>query len=105
MPAEEIMTTLHRSQLLLEATQHEALADIAKQEGRSISDLVREIVGRHLAERDRQAQSLRALQAIDRLSRIRTRLQEEHGLFPGEPLAELREEWEEHVERIWRDEP
>ena len=39
------MTTLHRAQFLLEATQHEALADLAQREGRSISDLVREIRG------------------------------------------------------------
>ena len=98
------MSTLHRAQLLLESEQHEALAEIAEQEGRSISDLVREIVRRHLVERDREAQILAALQAIERLTEIREGLREEHGMYQGDPLAEVRAEWEEDVERVWRGE-
>jgi hypothetical protein len=99
---EVIMSTLHRAQLLLESAQHEALAEIAEQEGRSISDLVREIVRRHLVERDREAQILAALQALERLTEIRAGLREEHGIYQGDPLAEVRAEWEENVERVWR---
>lgn len=96
------MSTLYRAQLLLESEQHQALAEIAEQEGRSISDLVREIVRQHLAERRQQAQQLTALQAIERLTQIRARLQEEHGMYQGDPLAEVRAEWEEDVERTWQ---
>jgi hypothetical protein len=99
------MSTLHRAQLLLEAEQHEALAEIAEQEGRSISDLVREIVRHHLAERDREAELLASLQALERLTEIRTRLQEEKGVYRTDPLAEVRAEWEEDFERIRRGEP
>jgi hypothetical protein len=96
------MSTLHRAQLLLESEQHEALAEIAEQEGRSISDLVREIVRRHLGERAREAERFTALQAIERLTQIRARLREEHGIYQGDPLAEVRAEWEQDVERVWR---
>jgi hypothetical protein len=99
-----IMSTLHRAQLLLESEQHQALAEIAEQEGRSISDLVREIVRQHLDERRQQAQQLTALQAIERLTQIRGRLQKEHGMYQGDPLAEVRAEWEEDVERTWHGE-
>jgi hypothetical protein len=102
MSVEVTMSTLHRAQLLLESEQHQALAEIAKQEGRSISDLVREIVRKHLAERRQQAQQLTALQAIERLTRIRARLQEEHGMYQGDPLAEVRAEWDADIERSWR---
>jgi hypothetical protein len=95
------MSTLHRAQLLLESEQHQALAEIAEQEGRSISDLVREIVRQHLAGRRQQAQRLSALQAIERLTQIRIRLQEEHGVYHGDLLAEVRAEWEEDIERTW----
>ena len=61
------MNTLYRAQLLLEYEQHQALADIAEREGRSASDLIREIVGQHLAERSRQAQILSALRALRRM--------------------------------------
>ena len=96
------MSTLHRAQLLLESEQHVALAEIAEQEGRSISDLVREIIRGHLAERDQEAQITIALQAIGRLTQIRARLREEHGIYQGDPLAEVRAEWEKDVERVWR---
>jgi Arc/MetJ-type ribon-helix-helix transcriptional regulator len=104
MLVEVIMSTLHRAQILLESEQHRTLAEIAEQEGRSISDLVREIVRLYLDERSQQAQNLNALQAIERLTQIRAGLQEEHGIFQGDPLAEVRAEWEEDVERIWRGE-
>jgi predicted DNA-binding ribbon-helix-helix protein len=89
---------------LLESEQHEALAEIAEQEGRSISDLVREIVGKHLTERAQEAQLASALQAIERLSQIRATLREEQGIYQSDPLAEVRAEWEEDVERVWRGE-
>jgi hypothetical protein len=70
MSVEVIMNTLYRAQLLLEYEQHKALADIAEREGRSLSDLVREIVGQHLAERNQQAQNLSALRALRRMIQI-----------------------------------
>ncbi|MFC2037377.1 ribbon-helix-helix protein, CopG family [Chloroflexota bacterium] len=76
------MSTLHRAQLLLESEQHAALAEIAEQEGRSISDLVREIVRRHLAERAEEAKILTALQAIERLTQNCRRL----GAVPAREL-------------------
>ena len=98
------MSTLHRAQLLLESEQHQALAEMAEQEGRSISDLVREIIRQHFAERHGRAQPLTALQAIERLTQIGARLQEEHGMYPGGPLADARAGWEEDLERTWRGE-
>lgn len=102
---EVVMSTLHRAQILLEAEQHEALAQIAEREERSISDLVREIVRRHLEEREREAQYLTALQAVEGLTQMRERLLEEHGTYEVAPLAEVRAEWDEDIERVWRGEP
>lgn len=96
------MSTLYRAQLLLELDQHEALAEIAQQEGRSISDLVREIVQQHLNERDEKARKQREMQAIEQLTQIRARLKEEHGIYEGDLLAEVRAEQEEDMVRIWQ---
>ena len=104
MVVEVMMSTLHRAQLLLESEQHQALMEIAKQEGRSISDLVREIVRRHLDERAREAEILTGLQAIDRMTEIRASLRERHGTYQGDPQAEVRAEWEKEIERVWRGE-
>jgi hypothetical protein len=101
---EVMMGNMHRAQLLLEPEQHEALAEIAEREGRSISDLVREIVRQHLAERDEETRKRTALEAVEELSRIRSRVREQRGTYPGEPLAEVRAEWEEKTGEVWRGE-
>jgi len=98
------MSTLHRAQLLLELEQHQALAEIARREGRSISDLMREIVRQYLVERYQAARKQREMQAIEGLAQIRERLKDEHGVYRGDLLAEVRGEREGEVERIWRGE-
>ena len=45
---------MYRAQIILEEEQHTALAELAKQEGRSISEIVREMVHAGLLERQRQ---------------------------------------------------
>ena len=74
------MSTLHRAQILLEPGQHQALTEIAQKEGRSLSDLVREIVRQYLTERDREVQRQRGIQAIEALTQIRKQIQAQHGV-------------------------
>lgn len=45
---------MYRAQIILEEEQHKALVEIARQEGRSISEIVREMVHSGLLERQRQ---------------------------------------------------
>ena len=45
---------MHRTQILLEQEQHEGLAQIARSENRSLSDVVREMLQKQLEERKRQ---------------------------------------------------
>ena len=101
-PVEVTMSTPYRGQILLESEQHQALAQIAEQEGRTISDLVREIVEQHLAERRQQDQQATALQAIERLIQIRSTLEAEFGMVQTDPLAGVRAEWEKDVKRTWQ---
>ena len=56
---------LQRTQILLEKTQHEILTRIAKEESRSLSEIVREMIERELRYRQRRQMMLaaRALQA------------------------------------------
>lgn len=99
------MSTLHRTQLLLESAQHKALSRIAEQEGRSVSDLVRGIIQQHLDERGREARMRSTLQALERLTQIRDGIEKERGIYRGDPLAEVRAGQEADRERIWRGEP
>ena len=59
------MSTMYRMQILIEPEQHEALASIARQEKRSLSDIIREMLWKQLEERKQQdlAIAARELQA------------------------------------------
>jgi hypothetical protein len=52
-----------RTQILLDAEQHQALAKIASREKRSLSDVVREMLDKQLVERKKQDLA-RAAQAL-----------------------------------------
>ncbi len=98
------MANLYRTQLLLEAEQHRALADIAQREGRSISEIVREIVAQYLVEQEQEERARREIEALEELTRIRKSLQEQYGLYQGNPLDDVRTEREAEMERVWRGE-
>jgi hypothetical protein len=95
------MGNLYRAQILLELEQHKALKGIAQEEGRSLSEVVREIVDQFLAAQEQDLRKQRELQALDDLVGIREQIREQHGVFQANLLAEARAEWEQDVERIW----
>jgi predicted DNA-binding ribbon-helix-helix protein len=51
---------LYRTQVLLEKSQHEILTQIAKEESRSLSEIVREMIERELRYRQRRQMLLAA---------------------------------------------
>lgn len=97
------MSILHRAQILLEPEQHRALTEMAQRQGRSLSDLVREIVRHHLAQQGQETRLQRELQAIDALGQIRRQIQEAHGTYMADLLAEVRAEREQEAEWVWSD--
>jgi predicted DNA-binding ribbon-helix-helix protein len=46
---------MHRTQILLEPQQHKILSEIARQEKRSLSDVIREMVDKQITEYKRMA--------------------------------------------------
>lgn len=54
---------MYRTQILLEPEQHKILTEIARREKRSLSDVVREMVDKQIAER-KQAALAAAAQAL-----------------------------------------
>jgi hypothetical protein len=66
--------------------------------------VVREIVHRYLAEQELESQRQRELQAIIDLAHFRKEIQERHGIYQADLLAEVRAEREEDTERVWRGE-
>ncbi len=51
---------LYRTQILLEKSQHETLSQIAQEESRSLSEIVREMIDRELHYRQRRQMMLAA---------------------------------------------
>ena len=51
---------LYRTQILLEKSQHERLSQIAQEESRSLSEIVREMIDRELRYRHRRQMMLAA---------------------------------------------
>lgn len=51
---------MYRTQILLEPEQHKTLAEIARREKRSLSDVVREMLQKQLEERQKQDLALAA---------------------------------------------
>ena len=91
----------HRTQILLEPEQHKALVLIAQQEKRSISDIVREIISQHLKERAIDAKRQRAMDALERLTCLRERIEDQYGVYQGDLIAEARAERDGQTEHTW----
>ncbi len=56
---------MHRTQILLDPEQHNALAEIARREKRSMSDVVREMLGKQLEERKTELTAFNTLDSED----------------------------------------
>ena len=95
---------MYRAQILLEPGQHEALAEIARREERSISDVVREIVHEWLSDHENDVLWQQRRQTLDKLTQLRLKIQEEHGIYEGDFVEEMRAERDTDIDRIWRGE-
>lgn len=56
---------LYRAQIILEKQQHERLAQIAREEGKSLSEVARELIHFALRERQRRQMELAAQILLD----------------------------------------
>ena len=95
------------TQILFEPNQHTELTNIAAEEKRSLSDIVRETMSRYLAERAARKKREKALAAIERLTTFRKKLVErttEPLPEPADILNEMREERMADMERALRGE-
>lgn len=90
----------HRAQILLEPDQHRKLRQIAERQGRSISDLAREIVSSGLqamAEAE-EASSARWVEVQRRLRVIRDAAHARKGVYQGDLVGEIRAERGEELD-------
>ncbi len=95
------MRELVRVQILLDKNDHSELHEVAKGQGKSLSEILRELVHRYLEEQ-RQAESEQFRHILARLREIRERNATEYGVYEGEILQDVREEYEREQEERWQ---
>ncbi len=83
---------LFRAQILLEEGQRARLELLARDSGRSMSELVRQAMNEYLARIAEEESVHQSLAAVDRLTELRRGLERKHGRLAPSLLDELRQE-------------
>ncbi|GAP06171.1 ribbon-helix-helix protein, copG family [Anaerolinea thermolimosa] len=91
---------MKRNQLILDEENDRRLREMASREGKSLSEVIRQILDEYFAERERKERE-RSLQALRKLDRIREETAR-YGVYEGDPVNEAREERDAEVEDVWR---
>lgn len=94
------MSTLERTQLLLEREQNQALAEMARRTGQSKSELVREMLREQLAQRASEGKKAQVLDALRWLDRFRAEVEAKHGVITRDLVEEVREEADTYVDEL-----
>jgi len=89
--------TAHKRKIsiLLDLSQYNALLEIAQQENRKVSAVIRDLISRHFDERtvdDEVRRYTSQREALAKLCDMRKRIEERAGVYEGNLLAEAREE-------------
>lgn len=92
-----------QSQILLPPEQYETLAQIATKQGRTISEVVQEMVRLGL-ESFKEQHKVRQMEILERLNKTREEIYRTHGMYPGDIVAEVRAEREKQIDRVMRGE-
>jgi hypothetical protein len=92
---------LKRVQMLLEPRQHYALANIAKQQGKSVAEVTRQLIDLGLATLGQDDEFTRRALALRKAEALRHRLQERHGgplkIDVSADLEHIRERRDERI--------
>ena len=99
------MNKKYRAQILLEPEQHQTLKQIAKREGRSLSDVAREVIqiGLDIRQSDSEKIWKKRQQAMQELRQIREAVQQTYGIYEGDLIAEARANREKQSEDVWNE--
>ena len=93
------MTQQRHPPLALEPEQYATLTQLATQQDRTISEVAVEVVRLGL-ETLKQRGDRQPQKALERLNLLREEIQQTHGIYSGDLVAEVRTEREEQIERL-----
>jgi hypothetical protein len=94
---------MYRMQILLEPEQRRRLEQIASREGRNLSDVARRAldIGLKALVEDAEETWQRRIKIVEELRGLRSKQPFE---YSGDLVGEAREEREQDMERVWREE-
>jgi metal-responsive CopG/Arc/MetJ family transcriptional regulator len=96
------MSTLERTQVLLEREQNQALTEMARLSGRSKSELIREMLRDQLAQKAREDKKKQVLEALEWLDKFRAEIEAKHGVITRDLVEEVREEADARWDEVFR---
>ncbi len=96
--------TMVRAQILLTPTQRRRLEQIAQREKRSLSEITRRALqlGLDILERQGETWEQQRRTALADLGELRRKIEDEHGIYPGDPIGEVRAARQQDTERVWQ---
>lgn len=92
---------LLRAQVMLDPESYRRLQSLANEQGKSLSETIREVVLRYLDEQERQEQE-QFRKSLEEMRKIRERNAARYGVYQGDLVNESREERERQMEDVWR---
>jgi metal-responsive CopG/Arc/MetJ family transcriptional regulator len=95
------MTELIRVQVLLEKGDQAELQEIAHERGKSVSEILRELVRQYLEEQ-RRAEAEQFRRTLAKVREIRERNVAQYGVYEGDLMRDVRDEHEREQEEQWR---
>lgn len=95
------MTELIRVQVLLEKGDQAELQEIAHEQGKSVSEILRELVRQYLDEQ-RRAEVEQFRRTLAKVREIRERNVAQYGMYEGDLMRDVRDEHEREQEEQWR---
>ena len=95
-----MVARLQRVQVLLEERQQRRLVEVAGEQGRSLSALLRDIVDEYIERRSAAEAGERATRALERLAELRAGIEARDGVYAGDLVAEARAERSSQQERV-----
>jgi len=93
---------MYRAQILLDPQQRRKLEEIARREGRTISDVTRRVLDAGLETLESETEVWQKRGQI--LADLRGRRAKQPGEYRGDLINEARQEREDELDRLWRSE-
>ncbi|GAB1545225.1 hypothetical protein NUACC21_79010 [Scytonema sp. NUACC21] len=90
------------SHIVLKPEKYEAIAQLANNQDRPISEVATEVVRLELETLEQRKQGKK--ESLERLNQRRLEYHHQHGFYPGDPVAEVRAEREKQIDTVIREE-